>query len=127
MDDNYQGKKNNLFVNFQIVEGPQTLVKSLNIEGYHALSPDTLLNVVGSSPGQPYSAASVSSDRNNILAMYYNEGFPEARLDDTVSPAALPNEVSSATKSPKANALTSPKFCSPAINTLAPASSRARW
>ena len=93
VDDNYQGKKNNLFVNFQIVEGPQTLVKALNIEGYHALSRDTLLNVVGSSPGQPYSAASVSSDRNNILAMYYNEGFPEARLDDTVSPAAAPNEV----------------------------------
>ncbi len=93
VDDNYQGKKNNLFVNFQIVEGPQTLVQSLNIEGYHALSRETLLNVVGSSPGQPYSAASVSSDRNNILAMYYNEGFPEARLDDTVSPAASPNEV----------------------------------
>lgn len=93
VDDDYQGKKNNLFVSFQIVEGPQTLVKSLKIEGNHALSLDTLLNVVGSSPGQPYSAASVSSDRNNILAMYYNEGFPEARLDDTVTPADASNEV----------------------------------
>ncbi|MFZ0519379.1 MAG: POTRA domain-containing protein [Candidatus Acidiferrales bacterium] len=93
VDDTYQGKKNNLFVNYQIVEGPQTLVKSLKIEGNHALSLDTLLNVVGSSPGQPYSAASVSSDRNNILAMYYNEGFPEARLDDSVSPPDASNEV----------------------------------
>ncbi|MGC2019347.1 MAG: BamA/TamA family outer membrane protein, partial [Candidatus Acidiferrales bacterium] len=72
---------------------PQTLVKSLKIEGNHELRLDSLLNVVGSSPGQPYSAASVSSDRNNILAMYYNEGFPEARLDDTVAPADAANEV----------------------------------
>ncbi|MGA9246986.1 MAG: POTRA domain-containing protein, partial [Candidatus Acidiferrales bacterium] len=93
VDDNHNGRKNNLFVNYQIVEGPQTLVKDLKIEGYHALSRDTLLNVVGSSPGQPYSAASVSSDRNNILAMYYNEGFPEARLDDSVAPAGTPNAV----------------------------------
>jgi outer membrane protein assembly factor BamA len=93
VDDDYQSKKNNLFVSFQVVEGPQTLVKSLKIEGNRALSLDTLLNVVGSSPGQPYSAASVSSDRNNILAMYYNEGFPEARLDDAVSAADAPNEM----------------------------------
>jgi outer membrane protein insertion porin family len=93
IDDNYQGKKGNLFVTFQIVEGPQTLVKELRIEGNHALILDTLLAVVGSSPGQPYSIASVSSDRNNILAMYYNEGFPEARFDDSIAPADKPNEV----------------------------------
>ncbi len=93
VDDNYKGKKNNLFVTYQIVEGPQTLVQDMKIEGYHALSLETLRNVVGSSPGQPYSAASVASDRNNILATYYNEGFPEARLDDTVTPAGTPNAV----------------------------------
>jgi outer membrane protein insertion porin family len=93
VDDNYQGKKGNLFVTYQIVEGPQTLVDDLKIEGFHALSLDTLLSVVGSSSGQPYSVTSVASDRNNILALYYNEGFPEARLDDSVSPAGAPNEV----------------------------------
>ena len=93
VDDNYKNKKGNLFVTYQIVEGPQTLVDDLKIEGFHALSLDTLLSVVGSSPGQPYSVTSVASDRNNILAMYYNEGFPEAHLDDSVSPAGAPNEV----------------------------------
>ena len=93
IDDNYQGKKGNLYVTFQIVEGPQTLVKNLKIEGNHALGQNTLLSVVGSSPGQPYSIASVSSDRNNILAMYYNEGFPEAHFDDSTAPADVPNEV----------------------------------
>jgi outer membrane protein assembly complex protein YaeT len=93
VDDNYKNKKGNLFVTYQIVEGSQTLVDDLKIEGFHALSLDTLLSVVGSSPGQPYSVTSVASDRNNILAMYYNEGFPEAHLDDSVSPAGAPNEV----------------------------------
>src|SRR5271163_4257179 len=93
VDSNYQGKKNNLFVSFEIVEGPQTRVESLVIEGNHKLITDSLLAVVGSSPGQPYSAAAVASDRNNILAMYYNEGFPEAHLDEKVLPGAQPDEV----------------------------------
>jgi len=49
--------------------------------------------VVGSSPGQPYSAAAVASDRNNILAMYYNDGFPEARFDDKAVPGNAPNRM----------------------------------
>jgi outer membrane protein assembly factor BamA len=93
VDTNYQGKKQNLFVTFQIVEGPQTLVEDLQISGAHAMSKDAVLNVVGSSPGQPYSAAAVASDRNNILAMYYNDGFPEARFDDKAVPGSAPNRM----------------------------------
>lgn len=93
VDETYQGKKGNLFVTFQIVEGVQTRVQGLSVAGNHALSTDTLLGVVGSSPGQPYSAAGVASDRNNILAMYYNEGFPEAHFQETVTPGTAPNEV----------------------------------
>src|ERR1700734_2836028 len=93
VDTNYQGKKRNLFVTFQIVEGPQTLVEDLQINGAHAMSKDAVLNVVGSSPGQPYSAAAVASDRNNILAMYYNDGFPEARFDDKAVPGNAPNRM----------------------------------
>lgn len=93
LDDNYQGKNHNLFVWFHIVEGPQTRVSSLEIHGNHALSTDTILNVVGSSPGQPYSESGVASDRNNILAMYYNEGFPEAHFQDEVLPGEAANTV----------------------------------
>lgn len=93
VDTDYQGKKGNLFVSFQIVEGPQTLVEALQIDGVHAMSKDAVLNAVGSSPGQPYSAAAVASDRNNILAMYYNDGFPEARFDDTSVPGSAPYRV----------------------------------
>src|ERR1700684_3347212 len=51
VDSNYQGKKNNLYVSFDIVEGPQTRVESLVIEGNHKLITDSVLGVVGSSRG----------------------------------------------------------------------------
>jgi outer membrane protein assembly complex protein YaeT len=93
VDDNYLGKRNHLFVTFQVVEGPQTRIADLKIDGNRAIGTETLQNVVGSTPGQPYSEAGIASDRNNILALYYNEGFPEARFQEEVTPAAKPNQM----------------------------------
>lgn len=76
--DNYQGHANHLFVQFDIQEGPQTRVASLRIDGNHSIPTDELLGVVASTAGQPYSQASVADDRDNILALYYNRGFPNA-------------------------------------------------
>jgi len=80
----YQGKEGDLFVRFRIAEGEQTRVEELHLEGNQNLSDDFLLSVVGSSPGQPYSEFNVAGDRDNILALYFNEGFPEARFDSQV-------------------------------------------
>ena len=47
--------------------------------------------MVGSTPGQPYSDFGVTADRDNILALYFNEGFPEATFSPTaerVAPSA---------------------------------------
>jgi len=93
VDDNYMGKRNHLFVTFQIVEGPQTRIADLKIDGNHAIGAQSLLNVTGSTRGQPYSEAGIASDRNNILALYYNEGFPEARFQEEVLPGAAPNQM----------------------------------
>jgi outer membrane protein insertion porin family len=96
IDDNYRNKKKNLFVTFQITEGAQTRVASLQVEGNHALSTDTLMSVIGSTEGQPYSMENVASDRNNLLALYFNEGFPEAHFQEEVLPvAASANEPAS--------------------------------
>ncbi len=38
------------------------------------------MSVVGLPPGQPFSDINVAADRDNILALYYNEGFPNATL-----------------------------------------------
>src|SRR5216684_2004350 len=81
--DNYKGKEGDLLIRFAIQEGKQTRVASLNIEGIQAFKEDELLGVVASTPGQPYSEFNVATDRDNILAMYFNDGFPEARFTAT--------------------------------------------
>ncbi len=78
IDKNYLGRQNELFVHLRVQEGPQSMVGKLTLEGNKALSREQLLDVIGSSPGQPFSEFNVSTDRDNILALYYNEGFPEA-------------------------------------------------
>ncbi|HEX4546041.1 MAG TPA: POTRA domain-containing protein [Candidatus Acidoferrum sp.] len=83
IEDNYKGKEGALFIHFRIQEGKQTLVASLSIEGNHAFKEEDLLSVIGSTPGQPYSDFGVTTDRDNILALYFNEGFPEARFTAT--------------------------------------------
>src|SRR5258708_29617698 len=81
--DNYKGKEGDLVVGFVIEEGKQTRGASLNIEGVHAFKENELLNVIASTPGQPYSEFNVATDRDNILAMYFNDGFPQARFTAT--------------------------------------------
>jgi outer membrane protein insertion porin family len=86
--DNYKAVEGALLVRFVIEEGKQTRVASLTIEGNHAFKEEELLPVIASTPGQPYSDFSVATDRDNILAMYYNDGFPAARFTATAAPAA---------------------------------------
>lgn len=90
---NHQGKEENLLVRFTVSEGVQTRVADLRIEGAQALDAETLQGVVGSTPGQPYSEYNLASDRDNILATYFNEGFPEARFESRADPSAEPNRM----------------------------------
>src|SRR5204862_5916443 len=78
VEDNYKGKEGDVFIRFEVQEGKQTRVASLSIEGNHAFKEEELLPAIASTPGQPYSDFNVTTDRDNILAMYFNEGFPEA-------------------------------------------------
>ncbi len=82
--DNYRGKEGDVFVRFHIQEGQQTRVAELKLEGNRTLRDDDLLAVIGSTAGQPYSEFNVSGDRDNLLAFYFNEGFPRARFAATV-------------------------------------------
>jgi len=93
VDDNYKGKKNNLFVTFHVAEGVQTKIADLQLTGNLAINSATLMAVAGSTPGQPYSESSVASDRNNVLALYYNEGFPEATFQEEVMPGPGADQV----------------------------------
>ncbi len=79
-------KGGELLVQFKITEGKQTLVSSLHLEGMSAISEEELRGVIGSLPGQPYSEISIASDRDNILALYFNQGFPNATFSWTAVP-----------------------------------------
>ncbi|MFY9530944.1 MAG: BamA/TamA family outer membrane protein, partial [Candidatus Acidiferrales bacterium] len=76
-------------VTFLIAEGQQTLVNSLNIEG-NAHEPVAALSGRGLqlSPGNPYSPHHLEQDRNQILAVYLNNGYLNARFQPQVSPLA---------------------------------------
>jgi outer membrane protein insertion porin family len=86
METNAGGKSGDLVVRFEIEEGKQTLVSSLTISGAAALKEEEIRGVVGSLPGQPYSEINVAKDRDNILAMYFNQGFPNATFSWTAEP-----------------------------------------
>src|SRR5260370_6791010 len=87
-EDDYKGKQGDLFIRFAVQEGKQTRVRSLSIEGIHAFKEEELLGVVGSTTGQPYSDFGVTTDRDNIRAIYFNEGFPEASFTATADRVA---------------------------------------
>jgi outer membrane protein insertion porin family len=82
-DDNYKGREGDLFIRFLVQEGKQTRVASLSIEGNHVIKEEELLGAIASTAGQPYSDFNVTTDRDNILAIYFNEGFPEASFTST--------------------------------------------
>ena len=95
--DNYQQKEGDLLIRFVINEGVQTRVAELLIQGNQAFGQEELLGVIASSPGQPYSDANVGSDRANILAKYFNVGFPQATFESTVEPMTPPPVASPST------------------------------
>ena len=82
--NNYQGHPGDLFVTFRIQEGLQTRIANLTLQGNHALSNDELSRVIGSTAGQPFSDLNVASDRDNVLALYFDQGFPNAQFHATV-------------------------------------------
>ncbi len=83
--DNYE-EKQGVFIRFVVSEDVQTRVADLRIEGNQAFGKQELLGVIASLPGQPYSDFNVATDRANILAQYFNEGFPEATFESEVQP-----------------------------------------
>jgi outer membrane protein insertion porin family len=92
IEDDYQGKKGHIFIVYQITEGQQTRVANLTFEGNSALTDKQLLTVISSRKGQPYSQANVTSDRDNILAYYFDQGFPNVQFEANAGPAG-PNQV----------------------------------
>ena len=98
IQDDFGGKRGDLVIRFVIQEGKQTLVSSLSVEGMKAIPEQEIRSVIGSLPGQPYSDINVATDRDNILALYFNQGFPNAQFSWTAEPGNSPLDEGKAAK-----------------------------
>jgi len=88
VDDNYEGVDNRLAVHLNIEEGPQTRVGEFQIVGNSAIPRDQFQEIETES-GQPYSEQKLASDRERILSLYFNRGFPNATLDINTKASAV--------------------------------------
>jgi outer membrane protein insertion porin family len=86
VEDNYEGKQNDLAITLQIDEGPQTMVGALQIVGNETklANPFPELNI---SPGQAFGYSKVNEDREIVLNYYFNNGFPNATFEVTAKPS----------------------------------------
>jgi outer membrane protein insertion porin family len=86
VQDNYLGNPVNIAVTYKIEEGPQTAVGRITVEGNKALTTEKIMSAVSMSSGEPYSEASLNADRDLVLNMYFDLGFPNAQFESKVTP-----------------------------------------
>jgi outer membrane protein assembly complex protein YaeT len=86
VQDNYLGRHDQMRVVVHVEEGPQTLVKDLNIIGATAFAATALQNMLGNIPGQPFSEANMTADRDALVNFYFNRGFPEVTMSTAAQP-----------------------------------------
>ncbi len=91
--DDYHGRKGDLAVQVDIAEGAQWIVAGLEIEGAGKENEAALRGMLQSVPGQPFSDANVATDRDNILAYYFNRGYPAATFEWSYLPTPVAHRV----------------------------------
>ena len=87
VDADVVDREPNVYVTFQIVEGSQTLVETLSIEGNTNMPRSTLSPKEGLRlrPGQPFSPKALADDRSHIMAVYLDQGFLNTEFDSKVT------------------------------------------
>ncbi|MGC2108611.1 MAG: outer membrane protein assembly factor BamA [Candidatus Korobacteraceae bacterium] len=86
LQDNYEGRKDDMQVLVTIDEGPQTLVKDLQVMGASTVTFDELKPRLSIAEGQPYSDANLATDRDAITYFYYDRGFPDVQFESSAAP-----------------------------------------
>jgi len=90
VEDDYLGQHGHMRVIVHVVEGPQTLVKELNIAGASTFAGVSLQNLLANVPGQPFSEANMSTDHDALVNFYFNRGFPDVSM--TYAAQSVPGE-----------------------------------
>jgi outer membrane protein assembly complex protein YaeT len=79
------GADRHLDVTLAIVEGPRTLVGSVDISGNTVLSSPEIAASLATAPGKAYSEVEVAADRDRIDLEYRNRGYESVVVDPRVS------------------------------------------
>jgi len=93
LNDHNGNQSNHLFVRFEIVEGAQTRVGRLMIEGVESELKQGIESLLATKPGKPYSPVLAQTDREAILSFLGDHGYNQATATWKASPASPPHEV----------------------------------
>ncbi|MCB1018325.1 MAG: BamA/TamA family outer membrane protein, partial [Acidobacteria bacterium] len=86
VENDYDGKANEMAVIFSVEEGTPTFVENLHVEGMDNFPGQSFR--FSAETGQPFSEVTVATDRDLILAEYYDAGFHDATFDWSVQPGS---------------------------------------
>lgn len=86
LERDFRGKSNEMAVFFQIDEGTPTFVEELRVEGMDNFPGREFR--FSAEAGQPFSEITVATDRDLILAEYYDAGYHDATFDWAVQPGS---------------------------------------
>ena len=82
--DDYRDAHNQIAIDIQITEGPQSRVGSFQITG-NVTQPTTSLPPLYTQPGQPFSDVNIAQDRDLLLNYYFDSGYPNATFEATAT------------------------------------------
>lgn len=86
VEHNYGGKPQEIGVLLTIQEGRQWFVSDVDVSGVDLKLLEEVRGMLSSNPGQPFSIAGVAADRDTVLNWYFNNGYPDASLDVSITP-----------------------------------------
>jgi outer membrane protein insertion porin family len=90
VEDDYQGRANEVAVFFEITEGNQWLVEDVQFEGVRAEDRPYVEALVQSISGQPYSDLTIATDQDAVLNYYFSNGYPTATFEANLRPGSQP-------------------------------------
>jgi outer membrane protein insertion porin family len=72
-------------VRFDVTEGPKTTIGSIAVTGQQQVPQEALRTAITSAAGQAYYQPQVALDRDGMLLVLLNRGYPSAAIDATVT------------------------------------------
>ena len=91
--DDYKGADNDVAVFLTVTEGPQWFVSKLELEGVRKEYVEQIESMLRSIDGQPYSDLNIVNDQETVLNFYFNNGYPAATFESTITPSSEPNRM----------------------------------